>query len=46
MDDQRLHELIFSPLDRTSDQYSILAGVTHCMKNIDVKFDFFLFCLN
>lgn len=30
MDDQRLHELHPSAIDRTSDQYSILAGVTHC----------------
>ncbi|CAF0759373.1 unnamed protein product [Adineta ricciae] len=29
MDDQRLHELVLSPIDRTLDQYSILAGVTN-----------------
>jgi len=42
MDDQRLHELTFSPLDRTSDQYSILAGVTHCMKILILNLIFFL----
>ncbi len=31
MDDQRLHEFTVSSTDRSSDQYSILAGVTHCM---------------
>ncbi|UJR27426.1 hypothetical protein I4U23_008715 [Adineta vaga] len=33
MDDQRLHELILSSIDRTLDQYSILAGVTHLFDN-------------
>ncbi|CAF4722565.1 unnamed protein product [Rotaria sp. Silwood1] len=36
MDDQRLHELISSPIDRTSDQYSILASVTH-LSDIEIK---------
>ncbi|CAF0968583.1 unnamed protein product [Rotaria sordida] len=36
MDDQRLHELLASPVDRISDQYSILAGVTH-LSDIEVK---------
>ncbi|CAF4760386.1 unnamed protein product [Rotaria socialis] len=36
MDEQRLHELISSPIDRSSDQYSILAGVTH-LSDIEVK---------
>ena len=30
MDEQRLYELLTCTIDKTSDQYSILAGVTHC----------------
>ena len=30
MDEQRLHELLTYAIDRIYDQYSILAGVTHC----------------
>ncbi|CAF0809558.1 unnamed protein product [Adineta steineri] len=36
MDDQRLHELISSPIDRTLDQYSILAGITH-LSEIEIR---------
>ena len=30
LDEQRLSELLASTIDKISDQYSILAGVTHC----------------
>jgi len=30
MDEQRLYELLTYEIEKISDQYSILAGVTHC----------------
>jgi hypothetical protein len=30
LDEQRLHELLTHTIDRVSDQYAILSGVTHC----------------
>lgn len=48
MDGERLHELVPSPTDKTSDQFSILAAVTHCMNMKIIHFTLIkwdLFCL-
>jgi len=36
MDSQRLHELTASPIDKSSDQFGILAGVTH-LSDVEVR---------